>query len=236
MTAHLNRPIAVFAAVLGLHLAVVWALHNGLRRTEIERLVTVQVLAELLTPPPAAAAPPAPPPAPAPVMAKPPPPPRPVPPPPATPAAPVANVPPVQPSSLAETPMPPVPAVSIPSPLPAPPLTSAPAPAPAPATPIPVPVELPSSSAAYLNNPLPPYPSLSRRLGEQGTVVVRVLIGVDGRAAQASIERSSGFERLDRTALQTALGWRYVPGKRGGQPEAMWFNVPIVFSLTDKPL
>jgi len=92
-------------------------------------------------------------------------------------------------------------------------------------------VELPSSSAAYLNNPRPAYPALSRRLGEQGTVVVRVLIETDGTASRAEIRQSSGYERLDQTALQTVQRWRYVPGKRAGVPEAMWFNVPISFVL-----
>jgi protein TonB len=92
-------------------------------------------------------------------------------------------------------------------------------------------VELPSSDADYLQNPRPPYPPLSRRLGEQGQVVIRVLIGADGSAQQAEVRRSSGFERLDQAALQTVLKWRYIPGKRGGVPEAMWFNVPLNFVL-----
>lgn len=90
----------------------------------------------------------------------------------------------------------------------------------------------PSSSAAYLNNPAPRYPAMSRRLGESGRVVVRVLIGTDGVARDARIQRSSGYERLDQVALETARDrWRYVPGTRGGVPEAMWFNVPIHFVL-----
>jgi periplasmic protein TonB len=60
---------------------------------------------------------------------------------------------------------------------------------------------------------------------------VRVLIGVDGNAQKAEIRQSSGFERLDQAALATVLKWRYVPGKRGGVAEAMWFNVPINFVL-----
>jgi periplasmic protein TonB len=44
-------------------------------------------------------------------------------------------------------------------------------------------------------------------------------------------QTSSGFQRLDDTAVQTVLRWRYVPGKRAGVPEAMWFNVPITFVL-----
>ena len=99
------------------------------------------------------------------------------------------------------------------------------------ASPAPPRIELPSSQAEYLNNPPPAYPRLSRRLGEQGKVVVRVLIGADGKAEQAQVLTSSGYDRLDQTALTTVLGWRYVPGKRNGVAEAMWFNVPIQFVL-----
>ena len=105
---------------------------------------------------------------------------------------------------------------------------SSPAPTAAPAPPR---VDLPSSSADYLNNPPPPYPPLSKRMGEQGQVVVRARIEVNGTASQAEIRTSSGFERLDRAALETVKRWRYVPGKRGGVPEAMWFNIPIRFVL-----
>ena len=108
--------------------------------------------------------------------------------------------------------------------------SAAPARGPAPAT-APPPVQLPSSSADYLNNPRPPYPALSRRLGEQGRVLVRVRIEADGRPSQAELQESSGYDRLDQTALQTVMRWRYVPGQRGGVPEPMWFSVPIQFVL-----
>jgi protein TonB len=101
----------------------------------------------------------------------------------------------------------------------------------APAPPAPPQVELPSSSASYLNNAPPRYPMLSKRLGEQGKVVVRALIETDGTAIQASIKISSGHERLDQTALQAVRSWRYLPGKRGGTPEPMWFNIPVNFVL-----
>jgi len=119
------------------------------------------------------------------------------------------------------------------------------APAPAPSTPAATPagnqrpaanataaaVVLPSTSADYLNNPAPPYPRQSKRLGEEGTVVIRVLITPEGRAEKAEIRTSSGYARLDDTALTTVKAWRFVPGQRNGLPEAMWFNVPIRFVL-----
>lgn len=92
-------------------------------------------------------------------------------------------------------------------------------------------LELPSANASYLDNPRPEYPRLSRRMGEQGRVVLRVLIETNGTAARAELASSSGFERLDEAARLAVLRWRFVPGKRGGVPEAMWFNVPVNFVL-----
>ena len=114
----------------------------------------------------------------------------------------------------------------------APPPPPAAPPAPTPPPPAPPVIVQPSTSAAHLNNPAPTYPAMSKRLGETGRVVVRVLIGPDGRAQDARIQRSSGFDRLDQVALETARDrWRYVPGTRNGVPEAMWFNVPLNFVL-----
>ena len=92
-------------------------------------------------------------------------------------------------------------------------------------------LELPSAEADYLNNPAPIYPRMSKRLAEQGTVIVRVLITPEGLAGQAEVSKSSGFERLDQAALDAVRNWRFVPGRRMGVAEAMWFNVPVRFVL-----
>lgn len=93
-------------------------------------------------------------------------------------------------------------------------------------------VTLPSSMADYLSNPPPTYPALSLRLSEQGKVVVRVLIGKNGRALNASLAQSSGFDRLDQAALRAVSNWRYVPGTVDGQAQDMWFDVPVNFKPT----
>jgi protein TonB len=90
---------------------------------------------------------------------------------------------------------------------------------------------LPSSEAHGLNNPKPAYPRQSRRLNEQGQVIIRVFVAVDGSPQQGEIKTSSGYDRLDQEALRTVLRWRFVPGQRFGTPEAMWFNVPVNFVL-----
>jgi periplasmic protein TonB len=87
----------------------------------------------------------------------------------------------------------------------------------------------PISHGAYLSNPAPNYPSLSRKLGEQGTVKWKVLIGTDGLTKQLILHQSSGFPRLDEAAKEALLKWHYIPGKRGDKPEAMWHIVPIEF-------
>ena len=92
-------------------------------------------------------------------------------------------------------------------------------------------VELPSTRASYLNNPKPPYPASSKRLGETGTVLLRVLVGADGSAERVALKKSSGFDALDSSALETVRRWRFVPGKRNGVPAAMEYTVPIAFRL-----
>lgn len=215
------RNVLIAGAVLLAHVGGLWALQSGLLRRAIEVVVPVEILSQTVTPPaPKAEVPPAPvPQPPEPVVRKPKPAPAPAP-------RPVAIPDP--------TPAPQAP-VGVTEPQPVPPPIAAPvaaAPTPAPAAPPASPkVELPSSDADYLQNPKPAYPPMSKRLGEQGKVIVRVLIGVDGRAHQAELRTSSGYDRLDQAALQTVRSWRYVPGKRNGVAEAMWFNVPVTFVL-----
>lgn len=89
----------------------------------------------------------------------------------------------------------------------------------------------PVTHANFLNNPPPPYPKHSRRLGEQGRVVLAVEIDTNGEASQAMIIMSSGFPRLDRAALETVLKWRFIAGKKDGLHQKMWVNIPINFVL-----
>lgn len=86
-------------------------------------------------------------------------------------------------------------------------------------------------NAAYLNNPEPKYPSLSRRMGEEGKVLLRVRVTPDGRAAAVDIEKSSNFDRLDEAARQSVANWRFVPAKRGDEAIEATVIVPIVFRL-----
>jgi protein TonB len=102
-----------------------------------------------------------------------------------------------------------------------------PAPAPSIAT-------LPSAprwDADYLENPAPAYPPLSRRAGEEGTVMLKVLVEPSGSVAKVEIQQGSGYERLDKSAISAVLRWRFVPAKQGNEALAAWVLVPIAFSL-----
>jgi len=110
---------------------------------------------------------------------------------------------------------------------PAPPVATAAKAAPAP----PAPIIAPRFNADYLQNPAPPYPPLARRMGEQGKVVLRVLVSVEGLAERVELKSSSGSVRLDQSALATVKGWRFVPARQGEQKLAAWVLVPIVFAL-----
>ena len=89
----------------------------------------------------------------------------------------------------------------------------------------------PRFDAAYLDNPAPAYPAMARRLGEQGRVMLHVLVNADGSAGKVDLRSSSGSSRLDQSALDTVKRWRFVPAKLGTQPVAAWVLVPIQFTL-----
>lgn len=89
----------------------------------------------------------------------------------------------------------------------------------------------PRSDASSLNNPSPTYPAMSRRLAEQGKVLLDVLILANGKVGEIKIKQSSGFKRLDDAALQTVKQWQFQPAKRGNQAIDYWYVQPISFSL-----
>lgn len=93
----------------------------------------------------------------------------------------------------------------------------------------------PGFKADYLSNPPPTYPRQSRELGEEGRVVLRVLVGEDGKPREVQLQTSSGYDRLDRAAQDTVRRWQFTPARRGVQPIEGWVLVPIKFDLQAKP-
>lgn len=214
-----------FAAVAAAHVAILGLLAVAVpseRLAELSRPIAVRLI-ELAPEAPSPSRPKPPPP-----LLKPPPP-RP------KPATPVLTPPPI--IAVASPVEPPV-ATSFtvapqpPAPVSAPAIVAAPTPAP---TPAPAPALIDARfDADYLDNPKPLYPHASRRLGEEGKVVLRVFVSAEGDAKQVEVKRSSGFQRLDLAAEKAVARWRFVPARRGEQAVTAWVVVPIVFSLDNE--
>ncbi|MCX8087328.1 MAG: TonB family protein [Rhodocyclaceae bacterium] len=197
--------------MLGLHAAALWGLWQHRLIPSPQAAMTLFV--DFIAPP-------------APAM-KPEPPPQGVKPKPPAPPAPrlVAQTPVVAPADDAAPLLPPEPPR-----IEAPPMPPAP---PAPAAPLPAgPVSLGSELAvACPERSAPTYPAISRRLGEEGMVVLRVELDETGSVAQARIETSSGFKRLDEAALAAVRSWRCQPARRNGQPVRAVALQPFKFVL-----
>ena len=83
----------------------------------------------------------------------------------------------------------------------------------------------------YRSNPPPKYPSVARRRGFQGNVVLEVLVSALGNVIELHVLSSSGYPILDRAAKSSVKNWTFEPGMRGQEKVEMWVRVPIRFEL-----
>jgi protein TonB len=84
----------------------------------------------------------------------------------------------------------------------------------------------------YDRAPAPSYPRDALREGVQGTVLLQVLVDVDGRPLRVDVQRSSGDRRLDLAARRQVLAnWRFRPAIRDGRAVQAIGIVPIDFHL-----
>ena len=90
---------------------------------------------------------------------------------------------------------------------------------------------LPDTDPSYVKCPSPPYPSLARKRGIQGTVILRVEVLADGMVGEIEVKRSSGYKVLDKSALKAVKGWRFIPAVRNGVYAKAQVNVPVRFEL-----
>jgi len=81
-----------------------------------------------------------------------------------------------------------------------------------------------------LNTP-PTYPGLARKRGQEGTVILQVLVNREGRVDDLKIDTSSNLTLLDRAAVTAVRKWSFEPGRRGEESVPMWVRVPVTFKL-----
>ncbi|MGE0372245.1 MAG: energy transducer TonB [Gammaproteobacteria bacterium] len=188
--------------VIGLHLALVWGLWNTEIRYAIEQSAPLFVSLIAKAPPKEEPTPEPPPPIPEPVKPKP-----------------VIEPPPPKPQQIvSEDPVQDIAEFTAPPPDPVP-VESVPEPAPViEATPVIEQVTLPELAVACPERTPPVYPVWSKRMREQGEVVLQVFLDNSGRVVRTEINRTSGSPRLDEAALQAVQRWRCRPATKDGRP------------------
>lgn len=88
------------------------------------------------------------------------------------------------------------------------------------------------SQLQYVSAPPPPYPAAEQRRNIEGTVMLRILVDVDGKPLDVVVDASSGNRNLDRAASQHVLKhWRFKPAVRDGVTVQAYGLVPISFAL-----
>ncbi len=127
------------------------------------------------------------------------------------------------PSEFTAPPTPVDDAPSTPGPVEAPVVAAAPAPAAAAPRVV--------TSVQYVRAPRVEYPMASRRLGEHGRVVVRVLIDRSGNAERVELQQASRYPRLNEAALKAAQEALYRPYTENGEAHVVWALVPVLFEL-----
>jgi len=146
------------------------------------------------------------------------------------------KAPPPPPPDLAKPPPPAaiVPEFSVATEAPPPSVTAVPKapPAPPPAKSTAVAAAPTELKAIARTHSLPPYPTISQRLGEQGTSQLQVAISTEGSVTDCKIAKSSGSERLDTAACEYVKGhWKWQPPTQEGKPVAANTMVDVVWNL-----
>jgi protein TonB len=205
-----RKHIVGLTVVLVLHGLLFWAINSGLARKFV-KVVNGPVEAILLEETPPDIPPPPPPPPPPPQKNLPPPP--------------NAYVPPVETQVAAPTPVNTIAAVA------STPQAVAP---PSPVQTAPAPVAAPVVTAAVISASgceKPEYPSASKRMEEEGTVLLKFLVGVDGKVIESAIEKSSGFRRLDEAARAGLSKCQFKPSTLDGKPQQSWASMKFTWRL-----
>ncbi|MFJ2989334.1 energy transducer TonB [Collimonas sp. NPDC087041] len=211
------KRIGPLGTILLLHVAFFWALENGLIHQAAQALPK-EIIASFITP----------------EKAPEPTPPKPQPAQPKTVAIVKKSITPPRPIPVVNN-TPSETAISVPTPPPQPPQREEPVAAAAPA---PAPVAAPAqprtitSGVEYIQPPDVKYPAVSKRMGEEGKSVIRVLINEKGRAERVEVQKSSGSSRLDDAAKQAVMRALFKPYMEDGKALPVFAIVPINFQLS----
>ena len=92
-------------------------------------------------------------------------------------------------------------------------------------------VQPPSASMKYRLKAPPVYPAYAIKHRLEGTVIVRVKVGADGKPLSVKAEPGKADPSLVKAAITAAKNWRYNPATKHGKPVVAWARVPVYFKL-----
>jgi protein TonB len=91
---------------------------------------------------------------------------------------------------------------------------------------------LTKAKPSYLRNPPPRYPEISRRLGEEGVVLLFVVVDREGSAVEVRVDKGSGHSLLDEAAVKAVKRWKFEPARLGPLPVESKVRIPVRFQLS----
>lgn len=87
------------------------------------------------------------------------------------------------------------------------------------------------SGVEYIRKPEKVYPPISQQLGEEGKTILRVLVNEKGHPEDVSIQKSSGYDRLDQASKKAAKGALFKPYTEEGKALSVYVLIPISYTL-----
>jgi protein TonB len=78
---------------------------------------------------------------------------------------------------------------------------------------------------------LPQYPASALHKGLEGTTILSIYIGANGKAENIEVRSSSGASELDKSAVAAVSQWEFNPATQGGRAISSWFEVPVRFVI-----
>lgn len=98
------------------------------------------------------------------------------------------------------------------------------------------PMERPAIDASYLIPPKLSYPPLARRRGQEGRVILTIIVDPEGKVRHAKVDKSSGHAILDEAAITAVQAARFNPAKNlAGAAIPSSYKLPFNFKLSDEP-
>lgn len=86
-----------------------------------------------------------------------------------------------------------------------------------------------------MRTPAPPYPDGVAKQGVSGQVLLKILVGTDGKPKDVQVEKADPAGVFDAASIQAAKQWTFIPKQQDGKPVEGWIRVPIYFDAKREP-